>query len=241
MGAVIAVVSGKGGTGKSTTAAALACCLAHMGRRVLAVDADAELRNLDLYLGLSDRAVLDYGDVLAGRCPPDRALTPSPVYPGLSLLAAPLEPVGGGLGGLIRALSGGFDYCLVDCPGGLGPGFREAAAAADRALVVSGTDPCSHRDAGRAAQALRDLGVADARLIVNRVSRRFLRAADATLDDSIDRVGLRLIGYVPEDGRVPLALAAGQPLTAYRGGSWGAAAAFGRIAKRIDGQKAPLV
>lgn len=236
MGKIIAVVSGKGGTGKSTAAAALSCALAELGRRVIAVDADADLRNLDLCLGLSDAAVWDYGDVLEGRTTADAARIPSPQYPGLSLLAAPLEPVEG-LPALLDSLRSACDYCIVDHAGGIRSCLHEAAAA-DRALVVSGTDACSHRDASRLAQLLREQGMADVRLLVNRVSRSYLRSSRSTLDDTIDRVGLRLIGYVPEDRRVALSLAAGVPLLTQARSP--AAAAFRRIAKRIDGQKVPV-
>ena len=239
MGLAIAVASGKGGTGKSTSTAALGCCLAALGKRTLLIDGDAELRNLDLCLGLSDRVVLDYGDVLAGRCEAERALTEVPQFPGLFLLAAPMEDETEGLAQLICRLKEDFDYCLIDCPGGLGGGFRAAAAAADRALVVSNTDPCSHRDAARAAQALQQQGVEDVHLLISRVSRRFLTASRATLDDSMDQVGLRLIGYVPEDRNVSLALAEGTPLMAWPKKSR-AAAAYKRIAQRLDGRHVPL-
>ena len=95
MGAVVAVLSGKGGTGKSTAAAALACGLGELGRSVLCVDADAELRNLDLCLGLSDEALLDYGDVLAGRCSPEKAMVSPAAFPLVKLLPAPQAPVEG--------------------------------------------------------------------------------------------------------------------------------------------------
>lgn len=237
MGKVILVASGKGGTGKSTAAAALACALAELGRKAVCLDADAELRNLDLCLGLSDCAVMDYGDVLAGRCSLSEALTPSREYPLLSLLAAPPEPPEEGAEALIPELKHGFDYCLLDCPGGLSTA-SQLAPLADLALVVAATDPCSQRDAARAAQVLAEHGLSKARLLINRVSRRFLRSTEATLDDTIDSVGLQLIGYVPEDQTVALALAMGKPLLSLS--RRGAAAAFRRIAKRLDGQSVPL-
>ena len=237
MGKVILVASGKGGTGKSTTTAALACALAELGRRVVCIDADAELRNLDLCLGLSDSAVMDYGDVLAGRCSLTDAMTSSREFSTLFLLAAPIEPPAEGAEVLLPALKKDFDYCLLDCPGGLTTAAQWAPMA-DLALVVAATDPCSQRDAARAAQVLSEHGLTRARLIINRVSRRFLRSTAATLDDTIDSVGLQLIGYVPEDQNVSLALAQGKPLLTLS--IRGAAAAFRRIAKRLDGQSVPL-
>ena len=241
MGTVIAILSGKGGTGKSTAAAALACGLSELGRSVVCVDADAELRNLDLCLGLSDEALLDYGDVLAGRCSLDKALAAPAGFPSLRLLPAPQEPAEEGLADLCAQLRERFDYCILDYPGGLKPGVEEASRLADRVLVVATADPCSHRDAERAAQLLRTGRSPDTFLLMNRVSPPLLKAMGLTLDDSMDRVGLRIIGYVPEDKRVSLALAAGKPLLeADKRPGRGAAAAFRRIARRLDGQRVPI-
>ena len=240
MGKVIAVLSGKGGTGKSTAAAALACALSELGHTVVCVDADTELRNLDLCLGLGDQALLDYGDVLNGTSTLTNALVASPVYPTLRLLAAPQEPSEGDLSALIRELREDNDYVLVDYPGGLGAVLDEAAAVSDLIVMVATADPCAHRDAERTAQILREKGCGEARLLMNRVNTRLLRQQEITLDDSIDQVGLRLIGYVPEDIRVTVALTQGVPLLKYAQNGRGAAAAFRRIAKRIDGERVRL-
>ncbi len=241
MSTVIAVLSGKGGTGKSTAAAALSCALSELGRNVACVDADTELRNADLCLGLGDQALLDYGDVLEGRCSLEDALLPLSDFPRLRLLAAPPEKRPGSLEALLPLLEDGFDYCVVDCPGGLGDTVAEAVSLSQRALVVATADPCSHRDAQRAAQFLRAAEKTEGLLLMNRVRPRQLRVMGLTLDDSIDLIGLRLLGYVPEDERVPLALGAGRPLLAEdRRPRRGAAAAFRRVARRLDGQSVPL-
>ena len=240
MGKVVAILSGKGGTGKSTATAALACALSELGHSVVCVDADTELRNLDLCLGLGDQALLDYGDVLSGVSTLNNALVSSAQYPLLRLLAAPQEPVEGDLSTLIRELREDNDYVLVDYPGGLGDVVDEAAAVSDLIIMVATADPCAHRDAERTAQLLREKGCGEARLLMNRVNTRLLRQQEITLDDSIDQVGLRLIGYVPEDIRVTVALTQGVPLLQYAQNGRGAAAAFRRIAKRIDGQRVRL-
>ena len=180
---------------------------------------------------------MDYGDVLAERCSLEDALTPSREFSSLFLLAAPVELPEGGAETLIPSLTQNFDYCLLDCPGGLNTASQWAPWA-NLALVVATTDPCSQRDAARAAQVLAEHGLKKARLLINRVSRRFLHSTEATLDDTIDSVGLQLIGYVPEDQSVAYALASGKPLLSLS--RRGAAAAYRRIAKRLDGQSVPL-
>jgi len=237
MGTVISLLSGKGGTGKSTAAAALASALSELGRRVVCLDADRELHNLDLCLGIRDSVLLDYGDVLDGDVTLERALTAVPDFSGLWLLPSPDTPREG-LPGLLSELKQKYDYVLLDYPGGMGFFLEEAACYSDLILLLATADPCSSRDAERTAQALRELGAQNLRLIMNRISRRLLRSSDITLDDSVDHVGIRLLGYVPEDYRVSLALNAGRPLLTT--GTRGAAAAFRRIAKRIDGQKVPI-
>ena len=116
----------------------------------------------------------------------------------------------------------------------------EAAKFSDLIIMVATADPCAHRDAERTAQLLRERGCGEARLLMNRVNTGLLRQQEITLDDSIDQVGLRLIGFVPEDTRVTVALTQGVPLLQYAQNGRGAAAAFRRIAKRIDGQRVKL-
>ena len=124
MGKNIAVVSGKGGTGKTSFTACVSLALAAMGYSTLALDCDITLRNLDLALGLSDSAAMDFSDVLEGRCTLEEAAAPHRKYPKLSLLAAPLAPVGSrfsveAMGALANQIRERYDYCLIDAPAGL--------------------------------------------------------------------------------------------------------------------------
>ena len=124
MGKIIAVVSGKGGTGKTTFTANVALALAHEGQRVLCLDCDITLRNLDLALGLSDRALMDFSDVLEGRCSLSEAVVQHPRYPSLSLLTAPMADRPLALSvpkiqGLASAIREAYDWCLIDAPAGL--------------------------------------------------------------------------------------------------------------------------
>ena len=151
MGEIIAVVSGKGGTGKTTFTSCIGFALASMGKKVLCLDCDITLRNLDLALGLSDSALMDFSDVMSGRCTLEDAVVRHGKYPSLFLLAAPLVFEGFKVDPeQVRRLMGqikeNFDFCLVDAPAGLGQGFRMATQEADEVVVVTTTDVTALRD-----------------------------------------------------------------------------------------------
>lgn len=244
MSSIIAVVSGKGGTGKTSFTANVGLALAELGYDTLCLDCDITLRNLDLALGLSDRAVMDFSDVIQGRCTLEGAVVSPDKYPRLHLLCAPLcdgelnvsEVQMQQLGRLIRSR---YDYCLVDAPAGLGQGFRLATAIADRAVVVTTTESPALRDAQRTVMTLnRRFGTGKMHLVVNRVDRKLLREMHATIDDAIDTAGLPLLGVVPEDKDIPFALHRGIPLKEC---NYFAQRAYDNIAKRIVGRRVPLL
>ena len=241
MGTVIAVTSGKGGTGKTSITGGVAGALALMGRRVLCIDMDVGLRNLDIALGLSDRALMDFSDVALGRCPLARAAVDHPTLPGLSLLTAPMALPAGLTADKVRTLlataRAGYDYILIDAPAGLGPGFRLAACGTDRALVVATSDATSLRDAQRTVEELD--GLRQVHLIMNRIQPKLLRRLRATIDDAMNAAGLPLLGVVPEDPKVILAANTGEPLILFS--RKGAALAYLNIAKRLMGERVPLM
>ncbi len=242
MSIAIVVTSGKGGTGKTSLVGGAGSCLAALGKRVLCVDMDVGLRNLDITLGLTDKAVMDFTDVLSGRCPLARAAVEHPQIGGLFLLTAPLSLEPDITPAKIRALVAEakelFDVILLDCPAGLGSGFQLAVAAADRGIVVSTTDPSALRDAQRTVSALTPQ-LPLLHLVMNRVQPKLVRQLHTNLDKAMDAAGLPLLGVVPEDPKVTLAAGAGKPLilTAHKG----AALAYLNIAKRLLGQKVPLM
>ncbi|MEG2421687.1 MAG: septum site-determining protein MinD [Oscillospiraceae bacterium] len=242
MGVAIVVTSGKGGTGKTSFTGGVGSCLAALGRQVLCIDMDIGLRNLDLTLGMTDRAVMDFTDVLSGRCSLDRAAAEHPTIKGLHLLTAPVTLESGitegQMQGLIAAAKERFDYILMDSPAGLGEGFTLAVCGADRGIVVSTTDPSALRDAQRTVSELSPR-LATLHLVMNRVQPRLLSRLHTTLDDAMNTAGLPLLGIVPEDPKVMLAAGAGEPLilTAHKG----AAIAYLNIARRIDGIRVPLM
>ena len=245
MGQCIAVVSGKGGTGKTSFTAGVGEALALSGRRVLCLDCDVGLRNLDLALGLSDRALMDFSDVAQGRCSLESAVVEHPRLPGLFLLTAPVRTRGRPvtetqMADLLAEVRKRYDFCLLDAPAGLGTGFLLATAAADRAVVVTTTDPSSLRDAQHTVMELDRFGSGKLHLAVNRVRKKLLRSMHATIDDAIDKAGLPLIGVVPEDDALLLSLTRGTPLLLASSQS-PAAWAYRNIAARLQGGRVPLL
>lgn len=242
MGELIAILSGKGGTGKTSVCAGLATALADGGRRVLCIDCDIGLRNLDISLGMAELGTLSFLDVCRDGYGLDQA-TKHPVYETLFFLTAPMNcPVEkvdqAAFAQMLRTAREQFDYVLLDAPAGIDEGFRLAAKFADRILLVTGPDPAAIRDAGRAGELLELMGKDRVRLIVNRISKKIASALDLTVDDIMDQAGLPLMGVVPEDGNMVLAAVYGYPLLKIT--RRGAAAACKRIAKRIQGLNVPI-
>ncbi|MDR1464041.1 MAG: P-loop NTPase [Oscillospiraceae bacterium] len=240
----IVVASGKGGVGKSTLSVCLARELAARGMPALLVDCDIGLRSLDLMLGVETGVVFSWADVLLERCTLDQALLH---VAGVDLLCAPLTPersFSDDMLSRLAALCPHYAVILFDAPAGLGFGFRMAALAATRALLVTLPDPVSVRSVGLAARALIRFGREDLRLVVNRFDRKAaLRRGSQVLpiDDIIDRTETQLIGVVPQESRL---FQSGAPVLVKPSVLQGAGpirAAARRIAARIEGEDVPLV
>ena len=243
MGELFAVLSGKGGTGKTSVCSGVATALAEEGKRVLCIDCDVGLRTLDISLGISDSGALSFLDVAEGHYPLNRAAK-HPLYPTLSFLTAPMNcPVekidADSLGKMLRQARSEFDYIFLDAPAGVDAGFRLVSAVADRFLLVTGAGPAAVRDASRVGDLLELMGKKDVRLVVNRVDREMLSTVRLTIDDVMDSAGLPLTGIVLEDPNVTLAASFGQPLLKYAKRS-PAARAYRKIAKRIQGFHEPI-
>ena len=242
MAELIAVLSGKGGTGKTSVCAGVASALAQTGERVLCIDCDVGLRNLDISLGISELGTLSFLDVCQGGYSLDMAAR-HPVYKNLHFLTAPVNCSAQGVDmaafhEMLQTARRRFSYVLLDAPAGVEAGFQLAAKFADRVILVTGADPAAIRDATRAAQLLETMGKKNVRLVVNRISNKMAKAMNLTVDDVMDKAGLPLLGIVPEDKNVVLAAAFRQPLLGYT--RKGAAAACGRIAKRLQGIATPV-
>lgn len=242
MGELIAILSGKGGTGKTSVCAAVSCALSVQGMKVLAIDCDVGLRNLDIALGISDLSALSFQEIDGENYSLDMA-TVHPVYPTLRFLTAPVNCAADAVDTdafykLLQQARRQFDYVLLDAPAGIDAGFQMAAKFADRIILVTGPDPAAVRDAARAGQLLESMGKENIRLVVNRINKKMASAMNITVDDIMDRAGLPLLGVVPEDEHVVLAAAFRQPLLGYS--KKGAAAACRRIARRIRGMRVPI-
>lgn len=243
MGQVLAIVSGKGGTGKTSLCAAIACALARMEQKVLCIDADVGLRNLDISLGMSQEPALPFTGIMSG----EYSLEKAAIHPTLSclhFLTAPvtLQPEDldkDAFSSMLDAAKELFDFILIDAPAGIGAGFQMSVQMADLAIVVTGGDPAALRDGTRTVQAMEQISQAEAKIVVNRIRRRFFQKLRFTVDDCMDTVGLPLLGIVPEDEAVYLSAASGKSLT--RSGKKSAYAACENIAMRILGKKAALL
>ena len=242
MSTAVVVTSGKGGTGKTSLTGGVSSCLAALGRRVLCIDMDIGLRNLDISLGLTDRALMDFTDVLEGRCSLKRAAVPHPVIKNLYLLTAPLTLSPGiseeRMKAFLRTAREQYDYILMDSPAGMGEGFRLAVCGADRGIVVSTTDTSALRDAQRVVSLL-SRQLPSIHLVVNRVQPKLLRRLHTTIDYAMDAAGLPLLGVVPEDEQVMLSANQGKPIIL--ASRKGAAVAYLNIARRLMGERVPLM
>ena len=243
MGELIAVLSGKGGTGKTSVCAALATAMALDGKRVLCVDCDVGLRNLDISLGMSESGALSFLDVCTG----DYSLSMAaqhPLIPDLYFFTAPMNCRADSIDTeafdcFARRAREEFDFVFLDAPAGVDAGFRLTAACADRCLVVTGPGPASIRDAARVGELLEIMGKTNVRLVVNRVIGRMVSAMATTIDDMMDIAGLPLLGIIPEDRNMTLAATYSRPLLIYSR-RCGSSEACMRIAQRLQGIPVPI-
>lgn len=243
MGKILAVVSGKGGVGKTTLCACLAVCLAKAGQRVLCIDADVGLRNLDLSLGLGEEPAVPFTAVMRGEYPLSCA-TVHPRVEQLHFLTAPVtetaEEIDAVLfGDLLEQVRGEYDWCLIDAPAGVGAGFRLATVHADLVLVITGGEAAALRDGAKAVRCLEECSQAEAKVVVNRIRTKIFKRFRFTVDDCMDAVGLPLLGIVPEDKAVTLAAAGGRAMTKLK--KKGAVHACRNIADRLMDKKQPLL
>lgn len=244
MSEVIVVTSGKGGVGKTTTTANVGTGLAKLDKKVVLIDTDIGLRNLDVVMGLENRIVYNLVDVVEGNCRIKQALIKDKRYPNLYLLPSAqtrdkTSVTPEQMKKLTDELKEEFDYIFLDCPAGIEQGFKNAIAGADRALIVTTPEVSAIRDADRIIGLLEANGLKRSDLIVNRVRMDMVKRGDMmSIEDVVDILAINLIGAVPDDENVVVATNQGEPLV---GSESMAGQAYMDICKRVMGEDVPFM
>ena len=244
MSEVIVITSGKGGVGKTTTVANIGTGLAMLGKKVVVVDTDIGLRNLDVVLGLENRIVYNLVDVVNGSCRLRQALIRDKRHPELYLLpsaqtkdktaVSPEQMIK-----LTQELREEFDYVLLDCPAGIEQGFKNAIAGADKAIVVTTPEVSAIRDADRIIGLLEAGDIRDIRLIINRLRPDMIARGDMmSVDDVLEILAVDLLGTILDDEQIVVATNQGEPLS---GKNSQAEEEYQNICKRILGEDIPFV
>jgi septum site-determining protein MinD len=244
-GKVLTITSGKGGVGKTTAVANLAVALASDGKKVVCIDGDIGLRNLDVVMGLENRIVYDIVDVVEGRCKTRQAMIRDKRLPELFLIPAaqtrdknavsPSDMIR-----LCDELRQEVDWILIDSPAGIERGFRNAIAPADRVLIVTNPEMSAVRDADRVVGLLEAEEKLAPSLVVNRLNPNMVKRGDMlSVDDVYDLLRIDVIGIVPEDENVIVASNRGVPLALEAKSRAGQA--FRNIARRLNGEQVPFL
>jgi len=242
---IITITSGKGGVGKTTAVANIAVALAANGSKVVCIDGDIGLRNLDVILGLENRIVYDIVDVIEGRCRLKQAMIRDKKLPNLFLIPAAQTRdknavSASDMNRLAKDLRSECDYLLIDSPAGIERGFKNAIAPADRVLVVTNPEISAVRDADRVIGILEAEGKGPAALILNRLNPYMVKKNDMlSADDVLDLLAIEMIGIVPEDEGVIVSSNRGTAVSADPKSKAGQA--FRNIARRIDGEEVPFL
>lgn len=242
MGSCIIVTSGKGGVGKTTSAANIGYFLSCLGKKVICIDFDTGLRNLDILLGLEDRCVFDLSDIIVNNINKENVIVEHPKINNLSFIAAPSSKSvfdADKLKDFIKEIKKDYDYVLIDCPAGIGFEFDAACKCADIALIVTTPDVLSVRDVTVTADLLQKKDINNTYLIVNRVIASYIdRYKDyfVNIDDIIDNTHTRLLGIVGEDN----SLYSFERENVKKKQKSLSGICYNNIARRITGEKVPL-
>jgi septum site-determining protein MinD len=245
MSEVIVLTSGKGGVGKTTSTANIGTGLAQLNKKVVLIDTDIGLRNLDVVMGLENRIVYNLVDVIEGNCRMKQALIKDKRYPNLFLLPSaqtrdkssvtPEQMMK-----LTDELREEFDYIMLDCPAGIEQGFKNAISGADRALVVTTPEVSAIRDADRIIGLLEANGISNIHLIVNRLRMDMVNRGDMmSIDDVTEILAIDLIGAVPDDEQIVISTNQGEPLVGKTDTMAGQA--YANISRRITGEDIQLM
>lgn len=244
-GRVLVITSGKGGVGKTTTTANIGTALAMEGKKVVLIDADIGLRNLDVVMGLENRIVYDIVDVVEEACRIEQALIKDKRTKNLYLLPAAqtrdknaVNPAQ--MKVLANELRKDFDFVLVDCPAGIEQGFKNAVAGADEAIIVTTPEVSAVRDADRIIGLLEVEGLKTPKLVINRIRPEMVKRGDMMdIEDMIEILAINLLGVVPDDEDIVISTNRGEPVVLENESRPGTA--FRNIARRILGEDVPLM
>lgn len=244
MSEVIVVTSGKGGVGKTTTTANIGAGLAKSGKKVVIIDTDLGLRNLDVVLGLENVIVYNLVDVIEGKCRLKQALIRDRRFDNLYLIPSAqtkdktaISP--GQMKKLTQELKEEFDYIILDCPAGIEQGFQNAIAGAERALVVTTPEVSAIRDADRIIGLLAANGIRNTQLIINRIRMDMVKRGDMmSVEDITEILSIPLIGILPDDEQVVIGTNQGLPVI---GMESVAGKAYKNICQRIEGEEIPFL
>ncbi len=245
MGRVIVITSGKGGVGKTTTTANLGTGLAMLNKKVVMVDTDIGLRNLDVVLGLENRIVYDIVDAVRGNCRLKQALIKDKRYENMFLLPAAQTKDKTAISeeqmvDLTNQLKEEFDYVIIDCPAGIEHGFKNAIAGAEEAIVVTTPEVSAVRDADRIIGLLEAADLRNPRLIINRIRTNMVKSGDMmSVEDILDILAIDLLGVVPDDDAIVIATNRGEPTVMDENSRPGQA--FRNITRRINGEEVPFM
>jgi septum site-determining protein MinD len=245
MGEVIVITSGKGGVGKTTTTANIGTGLALAGKKVVLIDTDVGLRNLDVVMGLENRIVYDLVDVVVGSCRVKQALIKDKRFEGLFLLPAAQTKDKNAVNpqqmlNLCEELKKEYDYIIIDCPAGIEQGFRNAIAGADRAIVVTTPEVSAVRDADRIIGLLEANELRNPKLLINRLKVDMVKKGEMmNIEDIIDILAISLIGVVTDDEKIIVSTNRGEPIITDEKSLAGQA--YRNIAKRIMGEEVPFL
>ncbi len=245
MGVSIVITSGKGGVGKTTTTANIGTALASIGKKVVVIDGDTGLRNLDVLLGLENRIVYTIIDVIEGRCRLKQGLIKDKRLPNLCLLPTAQTKDKDDIRAqdmlkIVKELKEEFDYVLIDSPAGIEQGFENAVIGADKAIIVVNPEITSVRDADRVIGKLDSKGLDDHAVIINRLNYEMTKNGDMLdVADIIETLSVELLGVVPDDKNVTISTNKGEPIVLEDGAFAGQA--FKNIARRITGEEVPLM
>jgi len=245
MGEVLVITSGKGGVGKTTTTANIGTGLSLLNKKVVMIDTDIGLRNLDVVMGLENRIVYDLVDVVEERCRIKQALIKDKRFDGLYLLPASqtkdknvVKPEQ--MLKLCNQLKEDYDYVLIDCPAGIEQGFKNAIIGADRALVITTPEVSAVRDADRIIGLLEANDIRNPLLIINRIRVDMVKKGDMMdIDDIIDILAIDLLGVVPDDENIIISTNRGEPVVTDMKSMAGQA--YRNITRRIIGEQVPIM